>query len=438
MAALRHADVAVSPAETLDAFQVLSTIGVSDPRLLHDALSLALAKTAHEKALFSDCFERFFHQLAFQEAPRRTMIRSVSAAGVIASIERVTGEDIQKLVTSLLDGERDHLSMRVQELAQDAGVFSMRTLRDKNHVVRHIVTALHIDTLRELARVADPHRDVLNYLHHYVMGQIRHYVDEQYRLVVDASGRKALLDAALKSHLAQISPEYYAEVESVVRNLAERLSQQHRRRRKRAQRGMLDVRQMLRDNVAYNGNLFRLRWRQRKLERSRVFVLCDVSGSVSRIARFLLLFLHELSDVLPNVRTFAFSNSLGEITEFFERHDHERAIEEVLLRWGHGTTDYGRALLDFRERVAHQLNHRSTIIVLGDARSNFFDPRSDVLRDVSGRVKQVFWLNPERRDTWGEGDSEMPRYAPHCLRVERCSHLQDLNRFADTLLNATR
>jgi uncharacterized protein with von Willebrand factor type A (vWA) domain len=145
-----------------------------------------------------------------------------------------------------------------------------------------------------------------------------------------------------------------------------------------------------------------------------------------------------LTDVLPNVRSFAFSNRLGEVTETFNRQTSGPAIEEALFDWGKGTTDYGRALLDFRELAHDKLNSRSTVVILGDARSNFFDPRADVLKEIANRSKQVFWLNPEPREGWGEGDSEMNRYAPFCLRVHRLASLRDLERFADSLLLATK
>jgi hypothetical protein len=277
----------------------------------------------------------------------------------------------------------------------------------------------------------------LRYLRQYAHEQVRSYVEQQYQLVVDATGKRAIIDAALKGNLDQMPPGYYAEVDRVVRKLADRLSQSHRRRRRRADRGRLDLKRTLRDNIAYDGMLFRLHWRQKRLEKSTVFVVCDLSSSVSRIARFLLMFLYELADVLPTLRTFAFSNRCGEISELFRRQDSGRAVEEALFSWGKGTTDYGQALFDFREAAGRDLDHRSIVIFLGDARGNYYEPRVDVMRAISQRVKQVFWLNPETPDRWGDGDSLMRHYAPFCLRVDTCIRLQDIERFADRLLTIT-
>ncbi len=277
----------------------------------------------------------------------------------------------------------------------------------------------------------------VRYVRQYLEQQVREYVDAQYRLHVDATGRRALIESALKSNLDQLSPAYYAEVDRVVEKLAERLARQHRRRRMRARRGVLDLKRILRDNVAYDGALFDLSWRRARVQRSAVYVLCDVSGSVSRTARFLLLFLHRLVDVLPRIRAFAFSDRLGEITELFERVGPERALEEALVRWGRGNTDYGRSLLDFRSLVHEELDHRATLIILGDGRGNYYDPRVDVLRELSKRVGRVFWLSPESPESWGEGDSAMLSYRPYCQRVDACAGLKDIERFADRLLSLT-
>ena len=212
----------------------------------------------------------------------------------------------------------------------------------------------------------------------------------------------------------------------------------HRRRLRKATRGVIDIKKTLRRNVAYDGTMFDVRWRRHKREKTTVYVLCDVSSSVARVARFLLLFLYELTDVLPNLRAFTFSSRLGEVTDIFRSKASDEAIEDALFFWGKGNTDYARALIDFRERCGTDLNSRSVLVVLGDGRNNYYDARADILRELSNRVKQVFWLTPETPDTWGEGDSEMPRYAPHCFRVATCNRIEHIERFAENLLTATR
>ena len=440
--ALRSAELPVSPAETLDGYAVVQHVGIADPKLLENSLALVLAKTVEEKARFADCFQRFFHQLAFQQPAKRVMLRSVDPKALTESAAQAGNEALTEVIRAIVSEERDAVAWRVQAEAERLRLDEMQTLRDKSRYVNAIARTLGVEDLERLIAGGESlpadQLSALRYLRQYIQEQVREYVDAQYELTVDASGKRALLEAALKSNLNQLQPDYYAEVDRVVAKLADRLAQQHRRRRRRAQRGVLDIKHTIRENVAYDGALFNLRWRRRRMKKSSVYVICDVSNSVASIARFLLLFLHGLTEVLPQVRAFAFSNRCGEITEQFRAHSVERAVEEAMFDWGKGATDYGRALTDFRDLVHQELDHRSTLIFLGDARGNYFDPRVDVLRHLSQRVKQVFWLNPESRDRWEEGDSDMRRYAAYCLRVDVCRGLKDIERFADRLLTATR
>ena len=439
--ALRSAELPVSPAETLDGYEVVRQVGIADPKLLENSLALVLAKTVEEKARFAECFQRFFHQLAFQRPAKRSMLRTVEPEALVQSVAGSDNEVLTEVIRAIVNGELDAVAWRVQIQAERLHLANMQTLRDKSRHVRAIARTLGVEDLERLITGAESlpadQLGALRYLRQYIQEQVREFVDAQYELNVDATGKRALLEAALRSNLDQLQPDYHDEVDRVVAKLAERLAQQHRRRRKKAHRGALDLKHTLRNNIAYDGTLFDLRWRQKRVEKSAVYVVCDVSNSVASIARFLLLFLHGLTDVLPQVRAFAFSNRCGEITEQFRSNSVERAVEEAMFDWGKGATDYGRALVDLRELVHQDLDHRSTLIFLGDARGNYFDPRVDVLKNLSQRVKQVFWLNPESRDRWGEGDSDMRRYAAHCLRVDVCRGLKDIERFADRLLTAT-
>ena len=442
--ALRNADVRVSPAETLDAFDVARRVGIEDQGLLKDALALTLAKSPDEKARFDDTFERFFSQLAFRDPAKRTFLRDIDRQAVLESLHDNGSVDLVEAVANVLDDDRDSLALRVQRAAADIGVHEMRTLREKAHFSEQLANALALDELgahidgQNASMGGGAGTALLRYLRQYFRQEIRAYVDGQYRLHVDASGKRALIDAALKSNLDQLPRAYHEEVRRVVEKLAAKLASEHRRRRRRTSAGVLDIKRTLRRNIAYDGAVFDLQWRRNKRERPTVFVLCDVSNSVARVARFLLLFLYELTDVLPNVRAFAFSARLGEITETMRDRASDAAIEEALFRWGKGNTDYARAFLDFRELCGGDLNSRATLIVLGDARNNYYDPRPEVFEELSRRVKQTYWLNPETREQWREGDSEMRRYAPHCFRVATCNKLRDIERFADQLLLATR
>lgn len=438
--ALRKANVRVSPAETLDAFAILNRIGISDRDVLKNALGLALAKTLPEKQAFEDTFDRFFEQLGFREPPKRAMLSSFENHTLDSETQVRLGSPLADAIREMLEGNRELLSEMMQQAANRLRIDDISTLREKRSFELQIADSMGLPKLD--AYLADePDVDVsplLRYVRQYLYKEVKDYVDGQYRLHVDPTSKRAILDAALSGHLNRLPPEYYIEVRRVVEKLAKQFSKAYRRRAKRTQRGLLEYKRTIRQNMAYDGNVFELHWRKVRKEPSTVYVICDVSNSVASIARFLLLFLYELVDILPRVRAFAFSSELGEVTDVFRNKGSEAAIEEALFDWGKGNTDYGRAFFDFRQLVGRDLNKRATVIVLGDARSNFYDPGVGVLAEMSKRTKQLFWLNPEIRSQWREGDSEMNRFAPFCTEVFLCNQLMHIERFADRLMTSVR
>jgi uncharacterized protein len=438
VSALRNSEVEVSPAETLDAMAIARHVGISDPVLLRDALRLALAKSSDDKRRFDDCFQRFFGQLGFRAAAKQSFFRNVDRPALLAALApRVPGATYEA-VRAVLEDQRDLLALRVQQAAARAGMARMRTLREKSSYARAIAQELGVPGIDALVgglgAGLDGNAATLRYVRHYLSEQITEYVETQYRIQVDASGKKAIIDAALQANLATLPPAYEADVRRAVQQIADKLARQHRRRKRQATRGQLDLKRTLRHNVAYDGTLFDLHWQRKRRHRPTLFALCDVSGSVSRVARFLLLMLYHLSDVLPDVRAFAFSSELAEITDVLKRRGAEEAIEEVIFDWGRGNTDYGRALGEFRDLALHDIDRRSTVIILGDARSNYYDAKPERLKEIARRARQVLWLNPEAEESWGTGDSEMARYAPHCFQVARCRSLADIRHLADKLV----
>ena len=226
--ALRSADVAVSPAETLDGFAVVRQVGIGDPELLENALALTLAKSREEKARFADCFERFFHQLAFQQPAKRAMLRDVDDLALLEFIAAQASEELVRVVASVVHDEQSYLAFVVQEAAGRLHLAGMQSLRDKATHVTELSAAVGIVELDALihggTQSGGGFMPTIRYVRQYLHQQVRDYVDAQYKLHVDASGRKALIAAALKSNLDRLPPDYYVEVDRVVRKLADRLA----------------------------------------------------------------------------------------------------------------------------------------------------------------------------------------------------------------------
>ena len=189
--------------------------------------------------------------------------------------------------------------------------------------------------------------------------------------------------------LTNVERRDFEVMQELVRKMAKKLVVQHSRRRKKSNRGQLDVRRTLRANQAYDGLIIEPKWRRTKIDRPDVHVLCDVSGSVANVARFLLMFLYSLQEVLPKVRAYAFAGELREVTRLFETRGIEEAVTTVLEDFAYMSTDYGRSLLDFRDIALDDVDYKSTVIILGDARNNYGEPRSEIVRTIYDRSKRL-------------------------------------------------
>lgn len=140
------------------------------------------------------------------------------------------------------------------------------------------------------------------------------------------------------------------------------------------------------------------------------------------------MLIHSLHEVVSDVRSFAFSGHLTEVSEVLEKKDPVAAMQDIMSSVGFGSSDYGNSFADFEKQWMSSVTPQTTVIILGDARSNNLDPRADILRRIAERAKRVVWLNPEGRMAWGWGDSEMPRYATFCNVVRQCATAQQLER----------
>jgi uncharacterized protein with von Willebrand factor type A (vWA) domain len=224
---------------------------------------------------------------------------------------------------------------------------------------------------------------------------------------------------------------------AVVRKLAERLKTRLSRRRKVRRRGKLSVRRTLRRNLATGGQLFKLVFRARRRERPEIVVLCDVSDSVRNVSRLMLQFVYTLQELYSRVRSFVFVSDLGEVTHLFKKTDVNSAVD--LATAGKvinlsANSNYGHALKLFHATYLGSITRRTTVIVLGDGRTNYNPPNAWALAELKQKCRRLVWLCPEEKHSWGFGDSEMPLYARHCHRVESVRSLDDLARVAAELM----
>ncbi|WP_445259048.1 VWA domain-containing protein [Nocardioides aurantiacus] len=226
-----------------------------------------------------------------------------------------------------------------------------------------------------------------------------------------------------------------AQLEEAIRRLVKSLHGAPRPRRKAAARGTVDGARTMRANMRYDGVPFRPVTVSKVEDRPRLLVLCDVSLSVRSAARFTLHLVHSLQSITSSVRTFAFVSDLVEITDLFAEHRTEEALSLVLAGLpANGVldvdadSDYGHAFGEFLERFGSAVNRRTTIVVLGDGRSNSRDPGLTAFAELSRRARETVWLTPEPRYSWGLGRCDLPAYEEYCSRVQVVRNLSGLDR----------
>ena len=480
IAALRNAEVRISPAETLDAMNALELVGYRDRDFLKDSLSLVLPKTADEKETFDTTFDQFF---SFEDVSAQAATLAEAGEGFGEDGEGGDGEgegaggtgagkggrgkgrkkgkfeaeaeeeDLgpgemteprSELGRALMHESSVDLAVRMAAAAKDAKLEDIQVFTQKGLYTRKIMDAMglaelmrEIGDLRQSPRV--PERRLgqeLNKRRDWLRELVRDYVERQFLLHADASGRRLREELLQKVKLSNVEHRNFRLVQEIVYRMAKKLVALHSRRRKVFKRGQLHVPRTLRHNMSYDGAIFDLHWKSVKVDRPRVFAICDVSGSVASYARFMLMFLYSLEEVMPKVRSFAFSSDLAEVTDLFERNKIEDAIAKTLRDYSGGSTDYGQAFADFRKLCMDDVDNRTTIVILGDARNNYGDPRTDILKEMYDRSKRVIWLNPESRSTWTTGDAEMRKYTAYVHQAEECNSLAHLNRVVGNLLRS--
>lgn len=425
--ALRASDVLVSTAESIDAHRAVVEVGFADRDVLRDALCVTLAKTAEEVARFERCFDTFFSRDPF---PLSTQDRPSD------------GDRSDTLAQMLLNGDVAGLAQAMEAAGADAGAGDIQLRAQQNLIVRRMLDGMglreveaRIGALSEAAaaedretaqRLADGRRELFV--------QANRFVERQARLKTGQTARRLRESILARQAFSSVEPEDFRAMEALVKRMAKRLASRYARRRRLARVGRLNIRRTIARSMAHGGVPFEIVWKARTIHRPKIAVLCDVSRSVASAAQFLLLFLYSLNEVVERLDAFAFSDRAVCVNDLLEDETVDDAITLILDRIGLRPTSYGAALEDFTALMGNGLDRRTTVIILGDGRSNFSDPRLDLMRAITERSRAVIWLNPEPETYWDQGDSRMDAYRRFCTVAKTCHTLSVLERIIDDVL----
>jgi len=436
MRALRGSGVRISVSETMDALEAVKLVGYGKRQVLREALGATLAKSQYEKKLFETCFNRYFS--------RDSLSDEEEAPSPPPEVE-YDSEDAD-LSQMLLSGDNAGLSMAMRAAARQVEITGIWFFTQKSLYVHRILEAMGLEGLegdiKRLSQGMTAHSQekagVLREARDRLAEHVRDFVEQQYTLFAGAATEEMMEKYLRNMRLSNLEERDFHRMRLIIQKMVKRLNDIYSRRKKRSRRGLLDVKRTIRQNLTYDGLLFEPQWKCKKVDRPDIMVLCDVSRSVQAVARFMLLFLYSLNEAVARISSFIFCSNLVEVSHVFDGYE----VEEVLVRLQRGIglgvqlgrTDYGQAFQDFKEQGLDRVGNKTTVIILGDARNNYGDPETGILRLIYERSRRLIWLNPEPSSFWGTGDSEMAAYRAHCSLARECSTVNHLERVVDFLL----
>jgi len=402
----------------------------TEPADFREALAATIAKSQEDRRVFELVFDRYFFRAAEAEALEREIHEQRRYEGADRLDLEQLREAIRQAIAQGNDGEmRDAARLAIAAFGrrgEGSGVVGVDVQRIRRTL-----------GLQAGGRDSGP-EEAPRLEREQIQEFERHLRRELERALIERTSKMppsrplAELDRALPTSPTQD----LAAVHRAVAQLKKRLATLGHEQRGRKRVATVDMRRTMRASLETGGVPLRLRYRPRRPRRPEIYVLCDVSTSVTSASVFFLSVLHALHDSFRKLRSFVFIERISEVTEVFERERDFRTISEKISREGgvadvSGYTDYGRVWLEFLEQISEDLDPRSTVIVLGDARTNGREPHAEVFGRIAKRAGRMFWLNPEPRLYWNYGDSVMAAYERHCNGAFECWTTKHLENFVN-------
>lgn len=440
-AELRRMRVPVTTSDLISATEALTVVDLEDRDQVREALASCLAKSRDYRDTFEVLFGLYFSErtgdderslAGLEDADLRTLLVHALARGNRPLLREIAAEAVDR-------------HARIQPGRAVAGTYYIfRTLR-----------GVDADTLGVAVEGEDPVDDGPGSTSVIARAmRERHALDAvaDFERIVESEVRRRLVAergaddvaVALRSPLPEDEDFLTASLATIermaqiVEPLGRALGRQLADRQKSAARRRLDIRGTIRESLSTGGAPVTLRYLPPQPPKPRLLVLADISGSVASFASFALQLTYALRGHFSSLRSFVFVDGVDEVTDLVGK---TRTITETTSRinaerrgiWLDGHSDYGNAFAGFVENHLTELDQRTTVLILGDARNNYRDPRFDALDTLRAHAADVYWLNPERRSLWTDGDSEMARYADHCDLAVECRTIRQLQAFVATL-----
>ncbi len=449
IAALRAGGVRVSLAESAEAFSAVDLMGIQDREHFRLSLRTTLIKDVRDLPVFDKLFPLFFgngEPPMMGGNPQDDM--TPEEAQQLAEALREFAQNLRQRMQRLMNGEQ--LSKEeLEALGQMVGLNQADDLRYQEWMAQRMMRALAFPEVREalqelmeqLAQMGmskeriDQMRQQIQQNMQGLEDQIKQFAGERIAENMSEQPPSESMDNLMNRPFQALEEDEKKVLQREVRRLAAALKTRIALRQKRAKSGQLDPKSTIRTNLKYHGVPMEIKYRDRT-RKPKLVVICDVSTSMRFCSELMLSFLFALQGQVSKTHAFAFIDHLEYISEDFNGSNADEAISSVLWRMpsGHYNTDLGWSLDNFNNDYLDTLNGQTTLILVGDGRNNYNDPRVDIFSTMARRAARTIWLNPEPPTMW-HGDSDMPKYAPLCNNVLKVGNLRELVSAVDQLLS---
>lgn len=447
----RTAGYRVSTSEVIDCISQLQLIDILEEEEFRSVLRANFAKSRREQAQFDRLYHLYFHELRQDIDLDDTESTIEKMDEVLSTLqEQVRGSADHEAILDFLSGDPMGFLEMIRRLQTEevdvsqgrkfnlgplaSRLLVMVQLNDVKSRVERILeeNPFHYakDTRRTLARRFDTQ---LDRAYEMLLREPRPHNEGIREVRTHEQYLRQLGDRPFTS----LTPREIEQVREIIDKLVRKLKDIISRRYAGNNRGVLDVKKTLRAAAKYDGVPMDIKYRKRPPRKGKVVTLCDISSSVWSAARFMLNILYSLQECFTKVNSFVFVSGLAEVTKIFEEEEINHAIEKVLKDVEidyQAQTDYGETFRQFKNTSMDTLNKKTTLIIIGDARSNYFHPEDRILEEMREKCKRLIWLNPEPESMWNTGDSEMFAYKQHCHELRECRNLNQLVNFVEELI----
>lgn len=373
---LRLKGLTVGPAETADAAQVLTTLGLADRQTVKTALRTVYASSREEQLTFDGVFDGFFIS---EEAMRRQAQEQMRQEQAMEERRREAEQELEQV------GDQARLSQQQRQTYMTMPEEARKRLR--NFVERYKSNMERNPGLYS------------EFIHSVFTKSI---LEQQ--MLLETAGENCM-DAdpevgILYRDLGEFRDTEIPKAISIIQSIAKQINGELSSKRRNAHSGKLDFRRTIRKGLETGGSFRTLRYRKKRAHRKRLVILCDVSGSMIQFSEFALRLIQSLNQVSESSNVFLFSERLVEAdAHCLHNMDSFRAFVRDSGIYGRGT-DLGTALQEICAIRPPVLGQGATLLILSDTKTIDQNRAVAAVLEAKRQSGRVIWLNPVPEGKW--------------------------------------